>query len=91
MSRLISACVIFAALAAPAAAAPSETAQERDRRMAWWREARFGMFIHWGAVRGARRRVEGQAHRDDRRVDHERPAQIPVAEYEQARARSSIP
>lgn len=22
--------------------------QERDARMAWWREARFGMFIHWG-------------------------------------------
>jgi len=21
---------------------------ERDKRMAWWREARFGMFIHWG-------------------------------------------
>ena len=21
---------------------------ERDARMAWWREARFGMFIHWG-------------------------------------------
>lgn len=21
---------------------------ERDQRMAWWREARFGMFIHWG-------------------------------------------
>jgi len=25
-----------------------ETAQQRDERMAWWREARFGMFIHWG-------------------------------------------
>ena len=25
-----------------------ETALEKDRRMAWWREARFGMFIHWG-------------------------------------------
>ena len=25
-----------------------ETRQERDIRMAWWREARFGMFIHWG-------------------------------------------
>jgi alpha-L-fucosidase len=25
-----------------------ETAAERDRRMRWWREARFGMFIHWG-------------------------------------------
>jgi len=25
-----------------------ETKAERDRRMKWWREARFGMFIHWG-------------------------------------------
>jgi alpha-L-fucosidase len=30
------------------AAPPAETAQQRDTRMAWWREARFGMFIHWG-------------------------------------------
>ncbi len=26
----------------------SETQQQRDVRMRWWREARFGMFIHWG-------------------------------------------
>ncbi len=25
-----------------------ETMAQRDARMAWWREARFGMFIHWG-------------------------------------------
>jgi alpha-L-fucosidase len=25
-----------------------ETQQERDARMAWFREARFGLFIHWG-------------------------------------------
>ena len=25
-----------------------ETSAQRDQRMAWWREARFGMFIHWG-------------------------------------------
>jgi alpha-L-fucosidase len=25
-----------------------ETKAERDARMAWWRDARFGMFIHWG-------------------------------------------
>jgi len=25
-----------------------ETSAQRDRRMRWWREARFGMFIHWG-------------------------------------------
>ncbi|MCH2160650.1 MAG: alpha-L-fucosidase [Phycisphaerales bacterium] len=26
----------------------NETAEQHDLRMAWWREARFGMFIHWG-------------------------------------------
>lgn len=26
----------------------SETKEQHDQRMAWWREARFGMFIHWG-------------------------------------------
>jgi len=25
-----------------------ETAQQREERMAWYRDARFGMFIHWG-------------------------------------------
>jgi alpha-L-fucosidase len=25
-----------------------ETKEQRDARMAWWREARFGLFIHWG-------------------------------------------
>lgn len=25
-----------------------ETPAERDQRMEWWRDARFGMFIHWG-------------------------------------------
>ncbi|ULL15342.1 alpha-L-fucosidase [Paenibacillus sp. H1-7] len=24
------------------------TGEAQDRRLAWWREARFGMFIHWG-------------------------------------------
>src|SRR5439155_11795808 len=27
---------------------PIAAQQDRDRRMEWWREARFGMFIHWG-------------------------------------------
>ncbi|HID23688.1 MAG TPA: alpha-L-fucosidase [Planctomycetaceae bacterium] len=27
---------------------PAETPAQRDARMRWWREARFGMFIHWG-------------------------------------------
>jgi alpha-L-fucosidase len=26
----------------------NETKEDFDNRMSWWREARFGMFIHWG-------------------------------------------
>src|SRR5437667_7532575 len=50
-SRLALAVAAAATLAgAPVAAAaqPAETPAQRDARMAWWRQARFGMFIHWG-------------------------------------------
>jgi alpha-L-fucosidase len=35
-------------------ASPSapESTEARDARMAWWREARFGMFVHWGLYSG---------------------------------------
>lgn len=33
----------------PSAASPfGETRAQHEERMDWWREARFGMFIHWG-------------------------------------------
>src|SRR5688500_1419660 len=37
-----------ASAGAERAPAPTETPAQRDARMKWWREARFGMFIHWG-------------------------------------------
>jgi alpha-L-fucosidase len=44
--------LIARALAREAVSSEKPTAAElsvqRDARMAWWREARFGMFIHWG-------------------------------------------
>jgi alpha-L-fucosidase len=39
--------LVFLLLATLCSGAPSSNA-ERDRRLQWWREARFGMFIHWG-------------------------------------------
>jgi alpha-L-fucosidase len=39
------------ALAVPASSEeliPNEDDQDRARRMKWWHEARFGMFVHWG-------------------------------------------
>ena len=49
----------------------SKTVQDRVRRMKWWHEARFGMFIHWGlyAVIG----------RHEWAMEQEA---IPVADYE---------
>ena len=41
--------VLFAGSGAGLMAAEwNETAQQKAKRMEWWTEARFGMFIHWG-------------------------------------------
>jgi alpha-L-fucosidase len=29
---------------------PVETEEQTEARMAWWRDAKFGLFIHWGPV-----------------------------------------
>ena len=45
----VSLAVIGSAFVIPAAAAlPGETKEQMDKRMKWWRDAKFGMFIHWG-------------------------------------------
>jgi len=41
---------LFAGRPAPAAETLAESPAARDARLAWWREARFGLFIHWGPV-----------------------------------------
>ena len=60
---LISLLVVQALNAAPETAAAEPA---KDRRLAWWREARFGMFIHWGVYSSLAgewkgQRVEGYA------------------------------
>jgi alpha-L-fucosidase len=54
----------------------TSTPEDRERRLKWWREARFGMFVHWGlySVYGRHEWV----------MENEG---IPVAEYEQAAKR----
>ncbi|MCW5976805.1 MAG: alpha-L-fucosidase [Bryobacteraceae bacterium] len=38
----------------------AETADQRNARMRWWREARFGMFVHWGLYSGLAGTWEGK-------------------------------
>ncbi len=63
---------------------------ENDARMAWWREARFGMFIHWGvyAQWGGVYKGYRQAHGGAEWIMNR--SKIPVAEY-QERAKAFNP
>jgi alpha-L-fucosidase len=60
----------------------SESKEQRDARMAWWHQARFGMFIHWGlyAIPAGRWKGEQIPGASEWIMNS---AHIPVAEYEQ--------
>jgi alpha-L-fucosidase len=45
MKKIVLALIAFCMLAT---AVSAQKKLSRDERMKWWREARFGMFIHWG-------------------------------------------
>lgn len=48
-TRTQAACLLaLLAAIAPAAANAQNVDARREARLAWWRDARFGMFIHWG-------------------------------------------
>ena len=83
MPVIAAACVLAAA---PSAQQPQpvQPDPQKEARLAWFREAKFGMFIHWGLYaipagewKGAR--VPGIGEWIMNR------AKIPVAEYETAR------
>jgi alpha-L-fucosidase len=65
----------------PGAAPQAETRQQRDKRMAWFREARFGLFIHWGLYAIPAGEWQGQRIRGIGEWIMN-SARIPVAEYE---------
>ncbi len=58
----------------------NETKQQRDERMRWWREARFGMFIHWGVYAVPAGTWKGQPIKGIGEWIMNR-AKIPVADY----------
>lgn len=52
---------------------------EKDNRMAWWREARFGLFIHWGLYAVPAGEWKGETRHAEWILT---TAQIPVKQYE---------
>lgn len=80
-------------LAMPAAATggPADEAAElarwsasREKRMAWWREARFGMFIHWGLYSGAGGTWNGKVYPQHYAEWIQHWAAVPCDEYARA-------
>lgn len=59
MIRTSLALAAAALLPIAAVAAAPEAPEAREARMAWWREARFGMFVHWGLYSGLAGTWEG--------------------------------
>lgn len=85
--------IIFLLLAAICLLIPSAYSQKtltKEERMGWWREAKFGMFIHWGVyaqfagVYNGHEQIRGGAEWIMNR------SKIPVAEY-QAMAKNFNP
>src|ERR1700676_4756914 len=66
----------------PASATETESEGQREGRMRWWREAKFGMFIHWGvyAVPAGIRKGQPVPGAGEWIMNR---GKIPVAEYRQ--------
>ncbi len=59
-TRFVPASLFFVFLLAGSGLSAAETREERNARMQWWREARFGMFVHWGLYSGLAGTWEGK-------------------------------
>ena len=60
---------------------PTDTPAEHEAKMGWWRDARFGMFIHWGIY------AVPAGEWNDRRIGGSsewilKDASIPIADYQ---------
>ncbi len=81
MKKVVSAIVLFGCLM-HAAWAQTAVKSDRDKRMEWWREARFGLFIHWGVYSVPAGYYNGQPIKRIGEWIMNR-GKIPVAEYKQ--------
>jgi alpha-L-fucosidase len=55
--------------------------ESKDERMAWWREARFGMFVHWGLYSAAGGSWSGKQYEQHYAEWIQNWAAVPCAEY----------
>lgn len=90
-SRLIILSVALSAFTLATVASAAETKGQHDTRMTWWREAKFGMFIHWGVYSVPAGFYHGESVNTTYYLGHPVPCagewimcvgKIPMAEYQ---------
>src|SRR5512147_213143 len=79
--NLIRTCLLltFLVTLAPGVCRGAESAAERDKRMAWFREARFGLFIHWGVYSVPAGEWQGKTNYGEWFMEE---TKMPVSQYE---------
>jgi alpha-L-fucosidase len=58
---------------------PSLADTDRDERMAWFREARFGLFLHWGVYSVSAGEYHGHSNYGEWFLEE---TKMPVSQYE---------
>jgi alpha-L-fucosidase len=84
-SGIVVACGCAVSLAeekGPPAAAAKETKEQRDARMAWFRDAKFGLFIHWGVYSVPAGEWQGNKNYGEWFLEE---THMPVSQYEKFR------
>jgi alpha-L-fucosidase len=76
--NLLNSCLAAGVLLAGSSRA--ETAAEREQRMAWFNEARFGLFIHWGVYAVPAGEWRGRTNYGEWFIEE---TKMPVSQYEQ--------
>jgi alpha-L-fucosidase len=82
MSKVMKASLLLSALSlllASFVAQAAESAAERDQRMAWFRDARFGLFIHWGVYSVPAGEWDGKTNYGEWFLEE---TKMPVSQYE---------
>jgi len=77
--RIVWAFIILVTFASSGLFAQLETLAQHDARMKWWRDARFGLFIHWGIYAVPAGEWKGKTNYGEW-IRHS--AQIPIGEYD---------
>lgn len=75
----VAAMILMSSLSGAHAPVVQETKAQKDARMGWWRDARFGMFIHWGLYSVPAGEWDGKKNYGEWIMEE---AHIPVDTYE---------